>query len=157
MTLHSSHPRKNNNNKNKIANNIHGCQRIANFHLALNQTALKWAQLLLEVLYPNDVFPACHSDPRSKQKMLDRARAELKHEMNQPDHPLHEQYVCFLALFNKVEAAASGSLSRPYASPSSLTLVFSHSISPSLPPAPAPPRPPLLLLSPPVSPIAASQ
>ena len=114
MTLQPTHPitkRKNNNNKNRVADTIHGCQRIADFHLALNQTALKWVQFLLEALYPNDPFSTSHSASRTKRIILDRARAELKHEMNQPDHQLHEQYVYSLAIFNKVEAAASGSLS----------------------------------------------
>ena len=56
-------------------------------------------------------FSTSHSASRTKRIILDRARAELKHEMNQPDHQLHEQYVYSLAIFNKVEAAASGSLS----------------------------------------------
>ena len=115
ITLPSTHPiirRKNNNHTNTVENTIHGCRRIADFHLALNQTAFKWVQLLLEVLYPNDPFAMSYSNARTKHIMLNRARTELKNEMSQPEHLLHEQYVHSLALFNKVEASVSGSLSR---------------------------------------------
>jgi hypothetical protein len=117
ITLPCTHPivqRKNKHYKNRIANTIHGCRRISDFHIALNQTAFKWVQLLLEVLYPKDPFAMSYSDPKTKHTMLNRAREELEHEMNQPDHQYHEQYVHCLALFDKVEleAAVPGSLSR---------------------------------------------
>ena len=121
ITLPSTHPiirRKNNHYTNTVENTLHGCRRITDFHLALNQTAFKWVQLLLEVLYPNDPFAMSYSDARTKHIMLNRARTELKYEMSQRDHPLHEQYVHSLALFNKVEASVSGSLSRAPPSPS---------------------------------------
>ena len=96
ITLPSTHPiirRKNHHYTNTVENTIHGCRRIADFHLALNQTAFKWVQLLLEVLYPNDPFAVSYSNARTKHIMLNRARTELKYEMSQAEHPLHEQYV----------------------------------------------------------------
>jgi hypothetical protein len=82
-------------------------------------SAFTWVQLLLEVLYPKDPSAMSYSDPKTKHTMLNRARKDFKHEMNQPDHRHHEQYVHCLALFDKAETAVSGSLSR----------------SPSLPPS----------------------
>ena len=114
--------RKNNHYNNRIANTIYGCRGIFDFHTALNQTAFKWVQLLLEVLYPKDPFAMSYSDPETKHTMLNRAREELKHEMNQPDHQHHEQYVHCLALFDKVDAAVSGSLSRAPSLPPSRQL-----------------------------------
>ncbi len=49
ITLPCTHPivqRKNNHYKNRIANTIHGCRRISDFHIALNQTAFKWVTVL---------------------------------------------------------------------------------------------------------------
>ena len=131
ITLDPGHPiirRKNSNQSNNVACNTYGCQRIADFHLAINQTALKWVQILLEVLYQNEQFVTSYFDSRSKRVMLNRDRADLQRDMNQPQHPLYDQYVRCLALFNKVNAAASGFLS--------LACSLSIALLPPLPPPP---------------------
>jgi hypothetical protein len=105
ITLDSRHPmiqRKNNERKNNVASKIHGCQRIADFYLALNQTASKWVKLLLEVFYPQDPFVTNHFLKQTLHRIFDRVRTDLKNQMNQSEHPLHNQYFQSLALFSQV-------------------------------------------------------
>ena len=141
IALHTSDGSKENNHyNNRIANTIYGCRRISDFHTALNQTAFKWVQLLLEVLCPKDPFAMSYSDPETKHTVLNRAREEFKHEMNQPDHRHHSNMLIVWRFSTK---------------PKLQFQVLSHALLPSLPPANSPSEAlssPLLKVLPPLPP-----